>query len=84
MHVDANGSEYTCAWERVFGVRLRDVPAAVWSRFLVRRPVMETRSTCAPPWSPVAPLRLWPRGAPPNETTKRPDSPDPLVRRVRT
>ena len=43
MHVDAKGSEYTCAWERVFGVRLRDVPAAVWSRFLIRRPVMETR-----------------------------------------
>lgn len=43
MSVDVKGSEFTCAWERVFGVRLRDVPAAVWSRFMVRRPVMETR-----------------------------------------
>jgi hypothetical protein len=43
MIFDAKASEFTCAWERVFGVRLRDVPAAVWSRFLVRRPVMETR-----------------------------------------
>lgn len=43
MNDDAKGSEYTCAWERVFGVRLREVPAAVWSRFLIRRPVMETR-----------------------------------------